>query len=79
MNGADVWMVQRGSGTRFELESLQRVLIAGQLSGKKLQCNAPPKLQIFGSPYGSHASRSKPLEHSIMGNLPNGSTSFCVT
>jgi hypothetical protein len=47
MDGADVGMIQGRGGARFQLETLQRLLVLCQIFRKKLQRDAPPELEIF--------------------------------
>jgi hypothetical protein len=66
-------MVQRKSCPCLLLESRQRLLVARQSLGRKLQRNAPAKVQVprrsKRSPMPPDPSRSK---HWIMGDLRNG-------
>src|SRR5437879_6342098 len=56
VNGADVGMVERRSGARFSLEPFQRLAIAREIVGQKLQRDEPAKLDVFGLIHHAHSA-----------------------
>jgi hypothetical protein len=61
-------MVQRRGGARFPLEALQRLAIAGELGGQKLQGELPAQLGVFGLVDHAHAAASELLEDAVVRN-----------
>ncbi len=44
---ADVWMIQRGNGTSFALETLLEFRIGGKMSGENLDGNGAIEARVF--------------------------------
>ena len=56
VNGADVGMVERGSGAGFALEALEGLAIVGESFREKLQCDMTAETEVFGFEYFAHAA-----------------------
>jgi hypothetical protein len=69
-------MIQRRSGARFELESLERLLVLGQILRQEFQRHTPAEMEVFRDPNAPHAARAKALAHLIVGDLANELTSL---
>ena len=54
MNGADVRVVQRGRGTRLPLEPAERVRIARDGFGQKLERDEPVQASVLGLVHHAH-------------------------
>ena len=76
IDGANVGVIQRRSGARFELEPLERLLVLGQIRRQEFQRHAPAELKVFRDPNAPHAARAKALDHLIVGDLTNELTSL---
>jgi hypothetical protein len=59
MNGADIGMIQRGSGLGFTLETLKRLLIPYDVVRKEFQGNETVQLGVFGFVDDAHASAAE--------------------
>ena len=68
MNGADVWMIQRGrcSGLLKEPDAL--LLGRGELVGKKLQGDNPIEGNILSFVHHPHATFAKLLQDPVVGD-----------
>ena len=76
IDGANVGMIQRRSGARFEPEPLERLLVLGQILGQEFQRDAPTEMEVFRDPNAPHPARAKALDHPIVGDLTNEVTSL---
>ena len=66
VDGADVGMVQRGCGARFNAEALNGLSIARQILGDELQRDRTAKAGVVGAVDDAHAAGSKLMEHPIV-------------
>src|SRR5215472_14650275 len=78
VDDADVRVIERRGGARFELEALQRLLMLRQVFGEELQRDAATELNVLSNPHRSHAAGAEALEHLIMGNLADRATSWSI-
>jgi hypothetical protein len=64
---------QGGRRSGFPLEATERLWVAGEFSGKKLQGNMATELQVFRLIHDTHAPTANLAEDAVMGNrLPYG-------
>ena len=66
VDGADVRVIERGSGARLALEALQQLAVLGHFRRKKLQGHAAAELGILGFVHHSHATRTQFAENLVM-------------
>jgi hypothetical protein len=66
VNGADVGVIEGGSGARLALEALERLAVLGHFRGKKLQGHAAAELRILGFVHHTHAARAQLAENLVM-------------
>ena len=66
VNRANVWMVKRGSGSRFAPKTGQRVGIAGEVFRQKLESDEPVQACVFGLVNHAHASATELLHNAIV-------------
>ena len=59
VNGADVGMIQGGCGVRFAPEAAERLRIAGDLVGQKLQGDETMQPGVFGLVDDAHAAAAE--------------------
>ena len=72
VDGADVRVIQGGRGPRLPLEALQRLPVAGQLLGEKLQRHAAAQARVLGLVHHTHPPAPELLEDTIVGDrLPD--------
>ena len=65
MDGADIRMIQRGSGSGFAAEALERLRIARQFVRQKLQRDEAAQLRILSSIDHAHASAAQLLDDAV--------------
>ena len=68
VNRADVRMIQRGSGARLPLKSLQRIGIARQFLGQKLQGDVAAEARVLSLVDDSHSAATEFLDDFVVGN-----------
>jgi hypothetical protein len=68
VNRADAGMIQRRGRPRFPPKSLERLLVAGDVIGEKLERDEPAKLRIFGLVHHAHAATTKLFDDVVMRN-----------
>ena len=66
VNGANIGMVQRGSGFGFALKAFQSLRIARKIVGQKLQGDEASQAGIFGLVDHAHTAATKLFNHSIV-------------
>ena len=62
VNGADVGMVQCGSGLGFALKAGERLRVAGNFIGKELEGDETMKPRVFGFVDDAHAAAAQFLD-----------------
>ena len=72
---ANVGMVERRGGARLAAETLQRLRIAAQLFGQKLQRHTAAQLEVLGTIDHAHAAAADDVQHAIVRNRPAGQRS----
>src|SRR5882724_9882504 len=77
VNGADIGMIQRRSGTRLATETLERLRILVERFGKKFQSDAAAKLQIFGGIDHAHATPTELFKDFVVSNGFAGHWGYC--
>ena len=75
VDGANVGMIQSGSGSRLALEPLQGHSIGGQSIGQELQGNVAPQSQVLGLVDDAHTAATELLQDAVM---RNGSAYHCI-
>src|SRR5262249_34521927 len=68
VDGADVWMIERGGGASLSFETLQACMFMGKLLGKELQGNEAAEAKVFSLVYHSHAASTELLQDRIVRN-----------
>ena len=68
VDGADVGMVQGGSGAGFAAEALQSLRVLGDVVGKEFQSNEPAEVGVFGFVDDAHAAAAEFLNDAVMGD-----------
>jgi hypothetical protein len=68
VDGADIGMIQSRSRARFALKSLQRLLVADHVGGKKLYRNIPAQPKIAGAIYDTHPAATQAIFYAIVGD-----------
>ena len=66
VNGADVGMVQRGSGLRFAAKPFQGLRVARQLFGQKFQGHETIEASVLRFVHDAHATAAQFFEHAVM-------------
>ena len=66
VNGADVGVIQRGSGTRFAAEALQRLRVLVEFFREKFERHTAAKLEIFGGVDHTHAAAPELFQNAVM-------------
>jgi hypothetical protein len=71
VDGADVGMVERGSGPCFALEPFERARIASQIRREEFQRDETAKFRVFGFIDHPHPPPSaEPLDDAVVGDGP---------
>ena len=68
INGADVGMIQRGSGASFTAKAFQGLRIAGDVVGEKLQSDEAAEFRVFGFINDTHASAAEFFNNAVVRN-----------
>jgi len=66
VNRADVGMIQRRRGSRLTPESLERLRVLVQFTGKKFQRNGAAKILILGLVHHTHTATTEPFDHAVV-------------
>ena len=66
MNGANVGMIERGSGAGFALKTLEGQLVFGKLFGQEFQRDIASQPDVFGQVDHPHAAAAQPLDDAVM-------------
>src|SRR5208283_4762840 len=66
VDGADVGMVERGSGLRFAAKTAEGRGVANHVIGKKLQGDEAMQAGLFGFVDHAHASAAELLDHLVV-------------
>ena len=66
VNGADVWMVQRGSCLRLALKAGQRLGIASHLIGQEFQGHKAVEAGVFGLVDHAHAAAAELFDDTVV-------------
>src|SRR5207302_731233 len=68
VNGADVGMIESGSGARFTLKTLEGLGVGGDVLGKKFEGDEAAQLDVLGLIDNTHASAAEFLNDAVMGD-----------
>jgi hypothetical protein len=68
VNGADVGMIQRRRGPRLASETLQSLLVLGQLIGQELEGDEAPQFRIFGLVNHAHPAAAQLFDDAVVRN-----------
>jgi hypothetical protein len=68
VNGADIRMIQGGSGFGFATEALESVFVVGEIVGKKFQGDGATEARIFRFVNHTHTTATKHFENAIVGD-----------
>ena len=68
VDGADIRVIQRGSGASFATESLQQLGILGHLVRQEFEGNEAAETRVLRFVDHAHASTTKRFEYSVVGN-----------
>src|SRR5437870_11367639 len=66
VNGADVRMIQAGSGLRLAAEAAEQMLIGGDVIGKKFESNETAETGVLGLINHSHSAAAELFDHLVM-------------
>ncbi len=66
MDGADVRVIQRRSGARLALKSLQQLAVLGHIQRKKLQGHSAAEMGILSFIHHTHATRAQFVHNLVM-------------
>ena len=66
VDGADVGMVQSGSGARFAPEALEGLRIAGDIVGQKFQSDEAAQARVFGFVDDAHAAAAELFDDAVV-------------
>src|SRR5712671_468713 len=66
MDGADVGMIQSGSGLRFSLEPRQGLRVSGHVIRQELQSDETVKTGVLSLIHNTHAATAQSLEDAVM-------------
>ncbi len=66
---ADIRVVKLRCRPRLARKTLQRLGVAGQIFGNKLQRDMPPQLQVLGLIHNAHTPAPKLAKDAVMGDL----------
>jgi hypothetical protein len=69
VNGADVGMIQGGSGTGFAPEALEGLTVIGDIVGQEFQRDVAAKIFVFGLIDHTHPAATEFLENAIVRNF----------
>jgi len=68
VNGADVGVIQRGSGAGLALETFESLRIGGQRVRQEFERDAAAEIEIFGFIDDAHAASAEFREDAVMGD-----------
>src|ERR1700674_2615541 len=68
IDGADIWMIESGSGSSFAAETLECLRVLRNVLRKKLKRNETPELSIFRFINNTHATTAQLLDDAITRN-----------
>src|SRR3984957_19129665 len=68
VDGADVGVVQSGSGAGFTTKTLERLGIVRDVVGQKLQSDQATQGGILGAIHHTHPAAAQLVENSVVGN-----------
>ena len=68
MYGADIWVIQSGSGACFALKAFENLRIAKDVFGKKFQCDKAAKLRVLGFVDDTHPATAELFENAVLRN-----------
>ncbi len=66
VDGTDVGMVQRGGGTRFTLESFERLRIVGEIVGEKFESDEAAEARVFGFIDNTHSATAEFIDDAVV-------------
>ena len=66
IDGADVGMIERGSGARLALEALGSLAVVCEHIRQEFQGHTPAKTQVFGLADFTHSAGAETAQNSIM-------------
>src|SRR5208337_5543143 len=80
INGADVGVIQGGSGPRLPLETCERLRVVSDFVRQKLQGHEPVQADVLGLVNHAHSATAQLLDDAIVGDgLANkGTSSICL-
>ena len=68
INGADVGVIQRGSGPRLALETAKRLRVVSNFIGQKLQGHEPVQAGVLGFINHAHSAPAELLNDAVVGD-----------
>src|ERR1700747_518592 len=75
IDGANVWVIQRGGGLRFALEAGESLRIASDFGREELEGHEAVELGVLGLVDDAHPAAAQFFEDVIVGNVVDESTS----
>src|SRR5215469_2224957 len=78
VNGANMWMIERGCRLRFALESFKRLVIFGQILWQEFQSDKAMKECVLRLIDHTHPTATELFDDAVMGNrLANQGLDVC--
>ena len=68
VNGADVGMIERGSGFGFALEAFERLRVVREIVGEEFQGDEAIEARVFGFVDDAHSAAAEFFDDAVMGN-----------
>jgi hypothetical protein len=68
VDGANVWMIERGGGACFALESFKRLGISCKIVGKKFEGDETAEASVFGFVDDTHSTTAEFFDDAVMRN-----------
>ncbi len=72
VNGANIRMIQRGSGLRFALETGERLRVACNFLRQEFESHEAMKARVFGFIDDSHSAAAEFFNDAVVGNRASG-------
>ena len=66
VNGANVWMIQRGCGAGFAAEALDGLRVLRNIVRKKFERHIAAEARVFGFVNHAHSAAAQFFEHGVM-------------
>ncbi len=68
VDGADVWMIERGCGARFTAETFDGLGVLRNVIGQKFQRDTAAEARVLRFVYDAHSAAAQFFQHGVMGD-----------